>query len=271
MSLGWAVQAAGVRAYAALRLTTVTSMPKRKADNLSGYVRGPVKARSTWPTSFLSRQESQEWLSKTGHYETAAAYVVSGRDHVNGHAGTTAAVENGLFGPRIELLMFPNGKIRLMGALYPAKNQVDEDGDADESEVSGIVLNGHVGVSPSGRSVLTTLQDGFISEGGAGYGTPHRLTMALKVLSPGQSLRVEQCPFESAERKRYKVKADVDREGMLKMKTGPGDLIVKFSNFGGEPVVHYMKRKHEAPVNCHGEPADDDKLDNDDLDSWWEV
>jgi hypothetical protein len=124
------------------------------------------------------------------------------------HVGPSSAMEDGEFGFRLQLLMFPNGTVRVMGALYAAEVEVDEEtGEAcGMTSVNDVLLNGHVGVSRYGRSVLTTLQDGFIAGGfeqGEGYEVPHKFRAELKVLQPGQTFRVEQCPHDAAQRAQY--------------------------------------------------------------------
>jgi hypothetical protein len=180
--------------------------PKRKKEPETRVVSGPLQARSTWPTGFLKRRESQEQLAKPGHYKTKAAFCMGGgKDE---HVGPSSAMEDGEFGFRLQLLMFPNGTVRVMGALYAAEVEVDEEtGEAcGMTSVNDVLLNGHVGVSRYGRSVLTTLQDGFIAGGfeqGEGYEVPHKFRAELKVLQPGQTFRVEQCPHDAAQRAQY--------------------------------------------------------------------
>jgi len=264
--------------------------PKRKKEPDTRFLSGPSQARSTWPTSFLKRRESQEQLAKPGHYETKAAFR-TGCGAKDEHVGPSSAMEDGEFGCRVQLLMFPNGTIRVMGALYPAEVEVDEEtGEAcGMTSVNDILLNGHVGVSRFGRSVLTTLQDGFIkggSEQGERYAVPHKFRAELKVLQPGQTFRVEQCPHDAAQRAMYPARVEdeedenreegdeedgdvADSEGMLKRTTEVGDLIVTFHVRDRYPVVHFMKRVHESPSDYSGTPVDDDDMEGDTLEGWF--
>ena len=252
-------------------------MPKRKARAESPvsdgprFVVGPIKSRSTWPTRYSKRDESRERLSKPGHYVTHAAFQAKGAKGEGRVFGPKSAMEDSEFGARAELLMFPNGTIRIIAVPYPCEAEVDEDGVATGGWVSvcGPCVQGRMGVSKRfGRSILTPLLDGRSSCGGEGYETPYPLKLELKVLEPGQEFKVEQCPHEVHEWRGQKRK-DIDADGMKKIITGAGDLVVTF-NFPGEyPVVNYMRRKHETPTHYLGHPMDENEYEDFDIEQEW--
>ena len=231
-------------------------MQKRKrqsAPECPGRVCGPIKARATWPTGFVKLRESKEWLAKPGHYKTKAAFrKTSSRD---AHVGPKSATEESQFGVRAELLFFSDGHIRVRAAVSPSVVEVDEDGNADgEVSVSGPIIQGRMGVSRYGRSLLTPLLDGEFECDDEGYGAPAPIKLCVKVLQPGQSFKVEQCPFEKSQ---CGERDNEDSEGLLKMTTGAGDLEVTFNLPRFHSVVHYMKRTHEIPTNWRDEPEED--------------
>jgi len=243
---------------------------KRKAREspVTRYVVGPIKSRSTWPTRYLKRRESQEWLSKPGHYKTLAAFQAAGAKVNERVFGSQSAVEDSEFGARAELLMFPDGTIRIMAVPNPCEVEVDEDGVAcGMTSVSGPLVQGRMGVSRYGRSILTPLLDGESSCGEEGYGTPYPLKLELKVLEPGQEFKVEQCPHEVAQC--GATRNDIDADGMMKIITGAGDLAVTFKFRGRYPVVNYMRREHETPTHWRGRPMHDDENEDFDIEQQW--
>lgn len=242
-------------------------MARKKGPCCRKKHRGPVKARSTWPTGYLKRHESQAWLSKPGHYKTGAAYLSSAG---SSEGGPTCAIEDSEYGARAELLFFQDGKVRLMAVPYPSSVEVDEEGVANGATwARGPLVQGLMGVSRFGRCILTPLQQGSICclTNEEGYDLPHPLKLELRVLQPGQVFKVEQCPHEVAQCP--PPRDDVDGDGMMTVTTGPGDLVVTFKFPGRRPVVNYMKRVHETPTNWRGLPVNDDAYEGIDLEQRW--
>ena len=124
-----------------------------------------------------------------------------------------------------------------------------------------------MGVSRFGRSILTPLLDGQSSCGDEGYGTPYPLKLELRVLEPGQEFKVEQCPYEVVQC--GATRDDVDADGMKKIITGAGDLVVTFKFPGRYPVVNYMRREHETPTDYDDRPVNDDEYENFDIEQSW--